>query len=85
MLCSEIINIINKLAPEEFALEWDNVGLIIGDENQKINIYNEISKIHYCFDPAARCFDCRLAVLTAGRRLVKQFESVSYSRDYSFF
>ena len=37
MLCSEIINIINKIASEEFALEWDNVGLIIGDANQKIN------------------------------------------------
>lgn len=37
MLCSKIISAINKIAPESFALEWDNVGLIIGNKNQQIN------------------------------------------------
>ena len=37
MLCSEIIKILNKIAPEKFALEWDNVGLLIGSKNKKIN------------------------------------------------
>ena len=37
MLCSKIIDVLNKIAPESFALEWDNVGLLVGDKNNEIN------------------------------------------------
>jgi putative NIF3 family GTP cyclohydrolase 1 type 2 len=36
MLCSKIIYYLNKIAPESSALEWDNVGLIIGNKNCEI-------------------------------------------------
>lgn len=37
MLCSQIISTMNKIVPENFALDWDNVGLIVGRRSQKIN------------------------------------------------
>ncbi|MCG0274740.1 MAG: Nif3-like dinuclear metal center hexameric protein [Thermosediminibacteraceae bacterium] len=34
--CQTVINIIERLAPRKLALEWDNVGLIIGDYSAKV-------------------------------------------------
>ena len=36
MLCFEIIEILNKIAPESFALDWDNVGLLVGEKKCEI-------------------------------------------------
>ncbi|GHU44517.1 GTP cyclohydrolase 1 type 2 [Clostridia bacterium] len=36
MLCKDIIKILEKQSPESYALEWDNVGLLIGDCNKEI-------------------------------------------------
>ena len=36
MLCFEIIEILNKIAPENFALDWDNVGLLVGEKKCEI-------------------------------------------------
>ena len=36
MLCEKIISVMNKLAPENSALDWDNVGLLVGDKNSDI-------------------------------------------------
>ena len=36
MFCFEIIEILNKIAPESFALDWDNVGLLVGEKKCEI-------------------------------------------------
>ncbi len=37
MLCSKIISVMNQIAPEDFALDWDNVGLLVGSKNTDIH------------------------------------------------
>lgn len=37
MKCSEIIEQIRVLCPEKYAQDWDNVGLLVGDENRNVN------------------------------------------------
>ena len=44
MICREVINVLEDLSPKEYALEWDNVGLLIGRE------YKKISKIMIALD-----------------------------------
>ena len=36
MLCSEIVDILDKQSPPEYALDWDNVGLLVGRKNKDI-------------------------------------------------
>ena len=36
MKVSDIINIINEAAPEEYAMKWDNSGFLIGDKNKDV-------------------------------------------------
>lgn len=36
MLCGDIIKLLEVLAPPEYALEWDNVGLLVGDRNKEV-------------------------------------------------
>lgn len=33
MLVADIVNLLHSIAPPEFAEEWDNVGLLVGDRN----------------------------------------------------
>ncbi|WP_222927204.1 Nif3-like dinuclear metal center hexameric protein [Thermosediminibacter litoriperuensis] len=35
--CQTVINIIERLAPRKLALEWDNVGLMVGDYSAKVD------------------------------------------------
>lgn len=44
MKVSDIAKVIEKLAPKEFAYDFDNVGLLVGDEN------GEVKKIMLCLD-----------------------------------
>lgn len=44
MTCREIIALLQEQSPEEFACDWDNVGLLAGDFNQ------EITKIYIALD-----------------------------------
>lgn len=37
MITSELLSIINQNVPFNTAEDWDNVGLLIGDENQEVN------------------------------------------------
>ena len=37
MKCRDIMKVLNGLAPFEAAEEWDNVGLLIGDEEEEIH------------------------------------------------
>lgn len=36
MKCDDIIRMINKIAPERFANDWDNTGLLIGSRNKEV-------------------------------------------------
>ena len=36
MLCSEIVSILDKQSPPEYALDWDNVGLLVGRKNKEV-------------------------------------------------
>ncbi|MCI9082863.1 MAG: Nif3-like dinuclear metal center hexameric protein [Lachnospiraceae bacterium] len=44
MTCREIISLLQKQSPEEFACDWDNVGLLVGDFEQ------EIKKVYIAVD-----------------------------------
>lgn len=44
MKCQEIITILKKQAPEHYACEWDNVGLLVGDAKK------EVQKIYIALD-----------------------------------
>lgn len=36
MKCQDIIHILNKQSPSEYALEWDNVGLLVGRKDKEV-------------------------------------------------
>lgn len=36
MLCREIIDILERQSPREYALEWDNVGLLVGRSDKEV-------------------------------------------------
>ncbi len=36
MICEEIINILKEQSPEEYACDWDNVGLLVGSREKDI-------------------------------------------------
>lgn len=37
MICQEIINILERQSPPEYAMEWDNVGLLVGRRTRDIH------------------------------------------------
>lgn len=49
--CSEIINLMNEYANPNLAEEWDNVGLMVGDEN------SQIDRILVCLDVNDKTID----------------------------
>lgn len=54
MKCQDIIHILNRQSPAEYALEWDNVGLLVGRKDK------EIKKILLAVDATA--FVCQYAI-----------------------
>ncbi len=54
MLCSDIIRILEAQSPAEYAMEWDNVGLLVGRKNK------DIKKILLAVDATADV--CQLAI-----------------------
>lgn len=54
MKCQDIIHILNRQSPAEYALEWDNVGLLVGRKNK------EIKKLMLAVDATAAV--CRYAI-----------------------
>ena len=36
MLCKDIVDILDRQSPPEYALEWDNVGLLVGRGNKEV-------------------------------------------------
>lgn len=55
MKCKEIVKEIHKLAPAEYAEEWDNVGLIMGDGNSNIN------KVLVCLETTGKIIEEAIA------------------------
>ncbi|MDE6025954.1 MAG: Nif3-like dinuclear metal center hexameric protein [Lachnospiraceae bacterium] len=54
MLCSDIIRILEAQSPPEYAMEWDNVGLLVGRKNR------EVKKIMLAVDATADV--CQMAI-----------------------
>ncbi|MBQ8413336.1 MAG: Nif3-like dinuclear metal center hexameric protein, partial [Lachnospiraceae bacterium] len=36
MLCQDIIKVLETQSPPEYALEWDNVGLLVGRRDKEV-------------------------------------------------
>jgi len=51
MKCCEIMKVLEELSPKQYALDWDNVGLLVGDKEQ------EIHKIYVTLDVTERAVD----------------------------
>ena len=45
MKCKEVIKELEKLSPREYAMEWDNVGLLVGKED------SEVKRVLLALDP----------------------------------
>lgn len=55
MKCKEVIKCMNELAPPELALKWDNIGLLVGDEDTDIkNILVALDATENVIDEAIR-------------------------------
>lgn len=55
MLCSEIIHILEKQSPPEYALSWDNVGLLVGRRDR------EVHKLLLALDASAEVVELAVA------------------------
>jgi len=55
MLCRDIINVIENTYPKQAALEWDNVGLLVGRTEKKVD------KIYVALDATDEVIDAAIA------------------------
>lgn len=55
MLCRDIINVIENTYPKQAALEWDNVGLLVGRTEKKVD------KIYVALDATDEVIDVAIA------------------------
>lgn len=56
MRCSDVIDIIEKTYPTEYALSWDNVGLLVGRDDKEIKkIYLAVDATDEVIDDAVQC------------------------------
>lgn len=55
MLCQDIINELEKIAPVDYAMEWDNVGLLVGNRNR------EVKKVIVALDATEKVCDIAIA------------------------
>lgn len=55
MKCQEIIEVIEKRFPREYACDWDNVGLLAGDRNR------EVKKVYIALDATNEVVDAAIA------------------------
>lgn len=56
MLCKEIIEMIEQAYPRSCALEWDNVGLLVGSREKKVErIYVALDATDEVIEAAAEC------------------------------
>lgn len=54
MLCKEVMNIIEKNYSKDYALEWDNVGLLVGRDNK------EVKRIYIALDATDEVIDAAI-------------------------
>lgn len=52
MLCKEIMDIIERDYPRDYALDWDNVGLLAGRDDR------EVRRIYLALDCSVSAFPC---------------------------
>lgn len=68
MKLSELLHRIEERIPRDYALDWDNVGLLVGDENQ------EISKVYVALDATdevvERAINCGADVIMTHHPLI---------------
>jgi GTP cyclohydrolase I len=72
----KIISILEELAPESIALEWDNVGLQVGDEKQKVDRVLLTLDINRSVLEEARKRGCQL-IISHHPLIFKPIKSVS--------
>ena len=51
MLCRDVMNVIEKEYPLNYALSWDNVGLLVGRDDK------EVKKIYIALDATDKVID----------------------------
>ena len=39
MLCKEVMDILEENYPADYALDWDNVGLLVGRDDKEVRRY----------------------------------------------
>lgn len=79
VICSEIINAMNELAPQNLAESWDNVGLMVGDKNRKIN------KVLFALDCTEAVLDEAIEIgadmiITHHPFIFRAFKTLDYSK-----
>lgn len=56
MRCKDIMEKLNELSPVSYAASWDNVGLLVGDEEKEVNsVYIALDATDEVIDKAVRC------------------------------
>lgn len=55
MLCQDIINELEKIAPVDYSMDWDNVGLLVGNRNR------EVKKVIVALDATEKVCDIAIA------------------------
>lgn len=55
MLCQDIINELEKIAPVDYSMDWDNVGLLVGSRNR------EVKKVIVALDATEKVCDIAIA------------------------
>ena len=61
MTVKDVIDFLNDYAPLEYAEDFDNAGLIVGDKN------NKVSGILICHDSITEVIDEAIEISTSGR------------------
>lgn len=56
MKCQEIIDILQRQAPEHYACDWDNVGLLVGDSQK------EVKKVYIALDATQETIEEAIAL-----------------------
>lgn len=56
MRCKDVIEKLNELSPVSYAVDWDNVGLLVGDEEREVgSIYIALDATDEVIDRAVHC------------------------------
>ena len=73
MRCDEIIRLLEKKAPIEYAMDWDHVGLLVGRRDK------EVHKLMLVVDVTEEIVDA--AVAQKKRKMAKELERLDIFRQ----